>query len=157
ARRRRRDLARQRDRLDRGAHAERVPEGQGAAHPIYSDALTRATTFQIAYLTPAGAPLFPVGTGVLSLVSPLHVPAHVWRAAAPGYGEDVDLELAARGVARGELCSPVRLEVPGLGIGYGVVLFTGMDAPDGRYEPLLGYLALEELRVAVDLVQHRLV
>ena len=36
-----RDLARQRDRLDRGAHAERVPEGQGAAHPIRSDALTR--------------------------------------------------------------------------------------------------------------------
>jgi len=60
-------------------------------------------------------------------------------------------------VVRGELCSPVRLEVPGLGVGHGLVLFTEMDASDGRYQPLLGYLALEELRVAVDLVQHRLV
>ena len=32
-----------------------------------------------------------------------------------------------------------------------------LEVRNGRYEPLLGYLALEELRVAVDLVQQRLV
>jgi len=60
-------------------------------------------------------------------------------------------------VIRTELCSPVRIEIPGLGAAYGEVLFTEMTAPDGRPEPLLGYLALEQLRGAVDLVQHRLV
>ncbi len=71
--------------------------------------------------------------------------------------EPVALELADQRIVRGELCIPVRFEVVNLGASVGPVLFTDMECPDGRYEPLLGYLALEHLRVAVDLVQHRLV
>lgn len=95
-----------------------------------------------------------VDTGAYCLTLPM-----AWRERLGEFPhvEDVDLELADQRVVRGKLCSPVRLEVPGLGVGYGMVLLTEMAGPDGRYEPLLGYLALEELRVAVDLVQHRLV
>ena len=37
------------------------------------------------------------------------------------------------------------------------VLFIDMEPEDGRYEPLLGYIALEQCGAAVDLIGHRLV
>jgi len=32
-----------------------------------------------------------------------------------------------------------------------------MEAEDGRYEPLIGYITLEQARLVVDMVGHRLV
>jgi hypothetical protein len=37
------------------------------------------------------------------------------------------------------------------------VIFMEMEPRDGRYDPLLGYLALEQSSAAVDMVRHRLV
>ena len=37
------------------------------------------------------------------------------------------------------------------------VLFIDMSPEDGAYEPLIGYIPLEQAQAAVDLVGHRLV
>ena len=55
------------------------------------------------------------------------------------------------------MCGPVRITVEGFRPVHNEVLFIDMDPEDGRYEPLLGYIALEQCGAAVDLIGHRLV
>ena len=51
--------------------------------------------------------------------------------------ETVDLQIAAQETVQGTICGPVRIQVEGFRAVYNEVLF-------GEYEPLLGYLVLEQ-------------
>jgi len=69
-----------------------------------------------------------------------------------------DAELANQTTVKCEICGPVRLQIEGFRQVFGEVLFMEM-APDenGGYEPLVGYLPLEQSQAAVDMLGHRLV
>lgn len=69
----------------------------------------------------------------------------------------VDVETAAQETLRGEVCGPVKIEIEGFRPIYSEVLFIGMHPEDGVYEPLVGYLPLEQSQAAVDMLGHRLV
>ena len=57
----------------------------------------------------------------------------------------------------GQIFGPVRIQVDGFRAVFLEVMFIDMTAVNGEYEPLLGYLVLEAIPVAVDMVEHRLV
>lgn len=70
--------------------------------------------------------------------------------------EDIELQTATQESIRGTVCGPVRVQVEGFRAIYNEVLFIDMEPDDGEFEPLLGYIALEQCGAAVDLVGHRL-
>jgi hypothetical protein len=55
------------------------------------------------------------------------------------------------------VCGPVEIQVEGFPPVYGEVLFLEMRPVDGVYEPLLGYIVLEQCEAAVDMLGRRLV
>ena len=59
-------------------------------------------------------------------------------------------------VAKASVCGPVEIRVEGFAPVYGEVLFLEMQPTDGIYEPLLGYIVLEQCQAAVDMVGRRL-
>jgi len=71
--------------------------------------------------------------------------------------EKVTVETATQEVIEGEVCGPVRIEVEGFRPIYSEVLFLDMKPADGTYEPLIGYIVLEQCQAAVDLLGHRLI
>ncbi len=74
------------------------------------------------------------------------------------YIEKVEMVIATGAVADAELRGPVRIRIAGFRPIYTEVLFIDMERDEeGDYEPLLGYLPLEQSSVAVDMVGHRLV
>jgi len=70
--------------------------------------------------------------------------------------EAVDFETATQEIAAGVVCGPARIQVEGFRVIHSEVLFVEMTPVDGEYEPLLGYIALEQCGAAVDLIGHRL-
>jgi len=68
----------------------------------------------------------------------------------------IELETATQAVITGEVCGPLRIQIEGPKI-YNEVSFVDMDPEDGEYEPLIGYLVLEQSQAAVDILGHRLV
>ena len=69
----------------------------------------------------------------------------------------IDCETATQQLVKGEVCGPVEIRLEGFDPVYGEVLFLDMQPTDGIYEPLIGYIVLEQAQVAVDLLGHRLV
>ena len=69
----------------------------------------------------------------------------------------IDLETATQTIVAGEICGPVRIQVEGFRPIYNEVLFVEMDPADGEYEPLIGYLVLEQSQAGVDMLGHRLI
>jgi len=69
----------------------------------------------------------------------------------------VQLETATQEMVEGSVCGPVRIQVEGFRALYNEVLFIDMKPENGEYEPLIGYLILEQSQVAVDMLGHRLV
>jgi len=69
----------------------------------------------------------------------------------------VEVETATQDVVEGSICGPVRIEIEGFPPTFGEVLFLEMTPQDGRYEPLVGYIVLEQSQAAVDMLGHRLV
>jgi predicted aspartyl protease len=69
----------------------------------------------------------------------------------------VELELATQATATGEVCGPVKIQIEGFRAIFGEVLFVDMHPEKGSYEPLLGYIPLEQSQAAVDLLGHRLI
>lgn len=67
------------------------------------------------------------------------------------------LATADQRVIPGEVCGPVTIQIEGFRPIVSEVIFMEMQARDGRYDPLLGYLALEQSSAVVDMVRHRLV
>ncbi len=71
--------------------------------------------------------------------------------------ETVELETATQEAARGTICGPVRIQIEGFRPIYNEVCFVDMKPGDGAYEPLIGYIVLEQSQAAVDMLGHRLV
>ncbi len=71
--------------------------------------------------------------------------------------QTVEVETATHAVIHGEICGPVKIQVEGFRTVSSEVLFIEMSPEDGTYEPLLGYIPLEQSQVAVDMLGHRLV
>ena len=71
--------------------------------------------------------------------------------------EVIELQTATQESIKGTVCGPVRIKVEGFRAVHNEVLFIDMEPEDGKYEPLLGYIALEQCGAAVDLIGHRLV
>ena len=69
----------------------------------------------------------------------------------------VELETATQEILTGEVCGPVRIQIEGFPAVYNEVSFVDMNPQDGVYEPLLGYLVLEQSQAGVDMLGHRLV
>jgi len=69
----------------------------------------------------------------------------------------IDLETATQDVVQGEICGPVKIQLEGFRPIYNEVLFVEMKPEDGIYEPLLGYIVLEQSQAAVDMLGHRLI
>jgi len=69
----------------------------------------------------------------------------------------VQLETAIQETVEGEVCGPVRIQIEGFRHIYNEVLFVDMKPENGEYEPLIGYVILEQSQAAVDMLGHRLV
>ena len=95
-----------------------------------------------------------VDTGAAFMVLP-----KAWRARL---GEldtttQVEMETATQETVTGEVSGPVRIQIEGFRPIYSEVSFVEMHPANGEYEPLIGYLVLEQCQAAVDMVGHRLV
>jgi len=69
----------------------------------------------------------------------------------------VQLETADQRVIPGEVCGPVTVQIEGFNAIVTELIFMEMEPLEGRYDPLLGYLVLEQSQAAVDMLRHRLV
>ena len=69
----------------------------------------------------------------------------------------VAVETATQSVMSGDICGPVLLRLEHFRPVLTEVLFIEMEPADGQYEPLIGYIPLEQAQAAVDLVGHRLI
>jgi predicted aspartyl protease len=70
---------------------------------------------------------------------------------------EIDCETATQQLVRGEVCGPVEIRIEGFEPIYSEVLFLDMEPANGRYEPLIGYIVLEQSQAAVDMLGHRLI
>jgi len=68
----------------------------------------------------------------------------------------IELQTATQEVVKGTICGPVKIKVEGFRAIYNEVLFIDMEPDNGEYEPLLGYIVLEQCGAAVDTIGHRL-
>jgi predicted aspartyl protease len=71
--------------------------------------------------------------------------------------ETINLETANQATINGEVCGPVRIQLEGFRPVFNEVLFIEMTPEDGIYEPLVGYIILEQSQASVDMLGHRLV
>lgn len=69
----------------------------------------------------------------------------------------VELETAAQKTEPGSVCGPVRLQIEGFKPIFTEVVFIKMEPEHGEYEPLIGYIPLEQSQAAVDMLGHRLI
>jgi predicted aspartyl protease len=67
------------------------------------------------------------------------------------------LHMADQSTIAGQVCGPVKIEIEGFEAIASEVLFIDMNEANGGYEPLLGYIPLEQSKAAVDMLGHRLV
>ena len=70
--------------------------------------------------------------------------------------ETVDCETATQQLVKGDIRGPVEIKIEGFCPIYSEVLFLDMSPTDGIYEPLIGYIVLEQAQAAVDMLRHRL-
>lgn len=71
--------------------------------------------------------------------------------------QTVEVQIADQKRARGLVGGPVRLQIEGFRPISTEVVFVEMEPEDGEYEPLIGYIPLEQSQAAVDILGHRLV
>jgi hypothetical protein len=69
----------------------------------------------------------------------------------------VEMETADQRVVKGEACGPVAIRIDGFRTISSEVFFFDMRPKNGDYEPLIGYIILEQSQAAVDMAGHRLV
>src|SRR6185295_19607394 len=69
----------------------------------------------------------------------------------------IEFETARQKIVTGEVCGPVRIQIEGFPAIYNEVSFVEMFSEDGEYEPLIGYLVLEQSQAGVDVLGHRLI
>jgi predicted aspartyl protease len=95
-----------------------------------------------------------VDTGASHMVLP-----SAWRdrLGQSASSETVEMETADQSRIQGEIAGPFTIEVEGFRRVHGEVMFVDMQPQDGQYEPLIGYIILESIPAAVDMLGHRLV
>ena len=95
-----------------------------------------------------------VDTGASHMVLPT-----AWRARLGELRElgSVDMETADRSLLQGTVCGPVQIQIEGFRPIFSEVVFVDMKPEGGKYEPLVGYIVLEQSQAAVDILGHRLV
>lgn len=71
--------------------------------------------------------------------------------------DTISLETANQTKVEGEIRGPVRIQLEGFRPIFNEVLFVEMNPEDGIYEPLVGYIVLEQSQAGVDMLGHRLV
>lgn len=71
--------------------------------------------------------------------------------------QTITLETATQDTVEGEIRGPVRIQLEGFRQVFNEVLFVDMNPDDGVYEPLIGYIVLEQSQAGVDMLGHRLV
>jgi predicted aspartyl protease len=71
--------------------------------------------------------------------------------------DTVEVETADQSIIQGVICGPVLLRIAHFRPILTEVLFIDMQPEDGCYEPLIGYIPLEQAQAAVDMLGHRLV
>ena len=59
---------------------------------------------------------------------------------------------ATQAAVEGTICGPVRIQIEGFRPIYNEVLFLDMEPANGDYEPLIGYVILEQSQAAVDML-----
>lgn len=69
----------------------------------------------------------------------------------------VDVTTSNQAIVAGEVCGPVKLQVEGFKPIGTEIIFLDVESRDGSYEPLLGYIPLEQSQIAVEVVGQRLV
>ena len=71
---------------------------------------------------------------------------------------EIEVEMADQSTKKGVVCGPVRARIGEFRPIMAEVLFLDMEPDeDGEFEPLIGYIALEQAGAAVDMLGHRLV
>ena len=70
---------------------------------------------------------------------------------------EIEFETADQSSLTGEICGPVKIQLEGFRPIYSEVAFIDMEPEDGIYDPLVGYIVLEQSQAAVDMVGHRLI
>ena len=95
-----------------------------------------------------------VDTGASHMILP-----SAWRARLGELRElgSVDMETANQSLLTGTVCGPVQIQIEGFRPVFSEVVFVDMQPEDGQYEPLVGYIVLEQSQAAVDVLGHRLV
>jgi predicted aspartyl protease len=95
-----------------------------------------------------------VDTGASYLTLPL-----AWKERLGSFEAEspVELETATQAIVKGIVCGPAKIQVEGFRAIFNEVLFLAMEPADGEYEPLVGYIVLEQCGAAVDMIGHRLV
>ena len=66
------------------------------------------------------------------------------------------VEFADQNIKEVEICGPVSIQVEGFQKIFSEVAFLEMNTSDGTYEPLIGYIPLEQSGILVDMLGHRL-
>jgi len=94
-----------------------------------------------------------IDTGTSSLVLPKAWKSKLGKMASSRL---VKMETADQRVVTGETCGPVQIQIKGFAPVFNEVTFMDLDPSDGRYEPLLGYIILEQSQSAIDMAGHRL-
>ena len=94
-----------------------------------------------------------VDTGASYLTLPT-----AWKSELGSFDSEdtIELQTAIQEVVTGTLCGPVKIQVEGFRAIYNEVLFLDMEPDNGKYEPLLGYIVLDQCGAAVDMIGHRL-
>src|SRR6266566_6241339 len=95
-----------------------------------------------------------VDTGASHMVLPT---AWKERLGQLGSTRTIELETATQAIVTGAVCGPVRIQIEGFPAIYNEVSFVEMNPADGEYEPLIGYLVLEQSQAGVDMLGHRLI
>ncbi|TKJ35276.1 MAG: hypothetical protein CEE38_15730 [Planctomycetes bacterium B3_Pla] len=66
------------------------------------------------------------------------------------------VEFADQNIREIEICGPVSIQIEGFQKIFSEVAFLEMNTSDGMYEPLIGYIPLEQSGILVDMLGHRL-
>ena len=70
---------------------------------------------------------------------------------------EIEVETATQERVAAEVCGPVRIQIEGFRAILNEVAFVDMKSDRGEYEPLIGYIVLEQSLAGVDMISHRLV
>ena len=95
-----------------------------------------------------------VDTGASLLVLPRQ-----WKTRLGPFASSIEIkvEAATQETVAAEVCGPVRIQIEGFRPIFNEIAFIEMKPANGNFEPLIGYIVLEQSLASVDMLGHRLV